>query len=116
MKQVDHTSPVIDNHCDPNWAGFLVGNRIINIALHRSGGQAVLGGKFPCPGEAPSLAGVPPLRETEASPGAPRFDNLTKLEYLRLQISHGEYLTDKILEETAERFLKTEILEDEHDP
>jgi hypothetical protein len=98
------------------WVGFVHNHQIIDISFNRSGGQAVVSSGFPCPGEAPSLVGVPPLHEIEASPGAPRFNDNNRIEYLRLQISNGTYLSDDILERTAERFLENERMEDDHDP
>ena len=116
MRQAETTRYNDDKFLDLNWAGFIHNNQVIDISVNRSGGQTVFGSKFPCPGEAPSLAGVPPLREIEASPGAPRESSNNRIEYLRLQISNGTYLTDEILEKTAERFLKKENLEEEYDP
>jgi len=116
MRQVEPTRYIDDNILDLNWAGFVHNSQIIEISFNRSGGQAVFGGKFPCPGEAPSLAGVPPLREIEASPGAPCENIRNRIEYIRLQISNGTYLADEILERTAERFLKSEKIENENDP
>ena len=94
-------------------AGFVHNNDIIDITIHRSGGQSVCGGRFPCPGEAPSVRGVPPLHEIMASPGAPLDHTESKLEALRLQIENGDYLTDEVLEQTAIRYLRSELLEDD---
>ena len=94
-------------------AGFVHNNDIIDITIPRSGGQTVCGGRFPCPGEAPSARGVPPLHEIMASPGAPLDRSLNKLEALKLQIDNGDYLTDEILEQTATRYLRSELLEDD---
>ncbi len=94
-------------------AGFVHNNDIIDITIPRSGGQTVCGGRFPCPGEAPSVRGVPPLHEIKASPGAPLDHNESKLKALKLQIENGDYLTDEILEQTAIRYLRSELLEDD---
>ena len=94
----------------PEWGGFLLNDRIVSICIHRPGGQAVFGGRFPCPGEAPSNRGVPPLHELLASPGAPRDDAAERLESLRLQIENGDYLTDEIIERTADKFLESKSL------
>jgi hypothetical protein len=92
-------------------AGFVLEDDIIDISIPRSGGQTVCGGRFPCPGEAPSVRGVPPLHEIMASPGAPLKRSASELKALRLQIDNGEYLTDEVLEETATRYIDSELLE-----
>ena len=101
---------MIEHFQDPHWAGFLLDGRIIEISVIRPGGQAEFGGRFPCPGEAPSIRGVPPLHEIEASPGAPRPKTEEELHSLRLQIDNGTYLTDYIIEQTANKFLKSKTM------
>jgi hypothetical protein len=110
MKNKIHIDSTVDLLQCPEWAGFLLNDRIVSIPLNRPGGQAVFGGRFPCPGEAPSNRGVPPLHELLASPGAPREDTKERIESLRLQIENGTYLTDEIIERTADKFLKSKSL------
>jgi hypothetical protein len=107
MKNMIHIGSTIDLLQYPECAGFLLNDRIVSICMNRPGGQAVFGGRFPCPGEAPSTRGVPPLHELLASPGAPRDETQERLESLRAQIKNGTYLTDEIIERTADKFLKS---------
>ena len=102
-------------HQDPGWAGFLLKDGLVDIVINRPGGLAVFGGRFPCPGEVPSTRGEPPLHELLASPGAPRQHTSEKLESLRLQIENGSYLTDDIIEKTADKLLKLNVLRHDDD-
>jgi len=109
MKNKKYIDNDLNHSQDPDWAGFLLDDRIVDISLHRPGGLATLGGKFPCPGEAPSTRGVPPLHELLASPGAPRSDDWERLESLRLQIETGTYLNEDVIDRVADKFLKAKV-------
>jgi len=115
MKAKNDILPTATIAVDTHWEDDIFNDIYINRFLDRSGGQAECGGRFPCPGEAPSIRGVPPLCVIKASPGAPRRNNKEKLEQLRIQIANGTYLTDDIIEQTANKFLSQEILSNEHD-
>jgi hypothetical protein len=117
MKNKTHNISTINLLQNPDWAGFLLDGSIVSIGMHRPGGQAVFGGRFPCPGEAPSTRGVPPLHELLASPGAPRDNSPERIESLRLQIENGTYLTDDIIEHTADKFITSQSSrDDDKDP
>jgi len=115
MKDKIYIDSVINHSKNPDWAGFLLNDRIVDISLHRPGGLATLGGKFPCPGEAPPTRGVPPLHELLASPGAPRSEESERLESLRLRIESGTYLTEDIIDRIADKFLKSKVLPQDDD-
>ena len=115
MKAKNDILPTAAIALDSLWEDDIFNDININRSSDRSGGQAECGGRFPCPGEAPSIRGVPPLCAIKASPGAPRCNNPERLERLRMQIANGTYLTDDIIEETANKFLSQEILSYEHD-
>ena len=108
MKNITNILYTNENLIDPRWDDLLMDDLCYGSLAH-SGGLVVYGGRFPCPGEAPSVRGEPPLCAIMASPGAPRRDNSQRIQHIKQLIANGEYLNDNIIEETANKFLTLEI-------
>jgi hypothetical protein len=115
MRQIKHLLSSTTRWQNPYWAGFLLNGRIIDISSHRPGGQAVFGGRFPCPGEALSIRGVPPLYAIQASPGAPREPHHPNIDTIKSRIQDGTYLNDDVLHKTAQQLLNQELTPKEED-